>query len=61
MTRYTFADGKITVEAGVYVPLLKRDRRISRDAMLALITKLPCDEKTQTEASKKENPHVWST
>ena len=54
MARYVFSKGKVTVEHGVYVPLLKRDRRASRAAMVALIACLPCDDEPETTTLDKE-------
>ena len=60
MPKYVFSQGKVTVEDGVYVPLLKRDRRMSRDAMIALIARLPRDEEPEIESRDMENAHVQS-
>jgi len=60
MPRYVFSKGKVTVESGVYVPLLKRDRRASRAAMIALMAHLPLDD-DQPDTSiqdKEQRPHV---
>ena len=59
MPRYIFSNGEIAVEEGVYVPLLKRDRRASRAAMLVLIARLPLDDdspETSTQ-DKEQRPH----
>lgn len=62
MPRYIFSGGKITVENGVYVPLLKRDRRASRAAMVALISRLPLDDLPETTTQDKEQrSHVFSS
>jgi hypothetical protein len=53
MAKYVFSNGKVTVENGIYVPLLKRDRRASRVAMVALITRLPLDD-NQSETSTQD-------
>jgi hypothetical protein len=61
MTKYTFSKGRVMVENGVYVPLLKRDRRASRAAMVALLARLPLDDDDQPETStqdKEQQPHV---
>ncbi len=62
MPRYIFSGGKITVENGVYVPLLKRDRRASRVAMMALISRLPLNDLPETTTQDKEQrSHVFSS
>jgi len=63
MAKYVFSKGKVTVENGVYVPLLKRDRRASRAAMVALIAKLPLDDDQPetTTQDKEQRPHVFSS
>lgn len=62
MPRYIFSGGKITVENGVYVPLLKRDRRASRVAMMALISRLPLNDLSETTTQDKEQrSHVFSS
>ena len=62
MPRYIFSGGKITVENGVYVPLLKRDRRASRVAMVALISRLPLNDLPETTTQDKEQrSHVFSS
>jgi hypothetical protein len=59
MPKYVFSQGKVTVEAGVYLPLIKRDRRASRAAMVALIACLPRDEEPEAISQDKENlPYV---
>jgi len=61
MPRYIFSGGKITVENGVYVPLPKRDRRASRVAMVALISRLPLNDLPETTTHDKEQrSHVFS-
>lgn len=63
MPRYIFSGGKITVEEGVYVPLLKHDRRASRVAMVALISRLPLDD-DQPEIitqDKEQRSYVFSS
>lgn len=60
MAKYVFSKGKVTVENGVYVPLLKRDRRASRAAMVALISRLPLDDQPETTTQDKEQRlHVF--
>ena len=62
MPRYIFSGGTITVENGVYVPLLKRDRRVSRVAMMALISRLPLNDLPETTTQDKEQrSHVFSS
>jgi hypothetical protein len=61
MAKYAFSNGKVTVENGIYVPLLKRDRRASRVAMVALIARLPLDD-NQPETSiqdKEQQSYVF--
>lgn len=61
MAKYVFSKGRVMVENGVYVPLLKRDRRASRAAMVALLARLPLDDSDQPESSaqdKEQRPHV---
>lgn len=63
MAKYVFSKGKVTIENGVYVPLLKRDRRASRAAMVALISRLPLDDdqpETPTQ-DREQRPHVFSS
>jgi hypothetical protein len=47
----------------VYVPLLKRDRRASRTAMVALIARLPLDDDQPetTTQDKEQRSHVFSS
>jgi hypothetical protein len=61
VAKYVFSKGKVTVENGVYVPLLKRDRRASRVAMVALIARLPLDDDQPetTTHDKEQRPHVY--
>ena len=61
MAKYVFSKGRVMVENGVYVPLLKRDQRASRAAMVALLARLPLDDDDQPESSaqdKEQRPHV---
>ena len=63
MAKYVFSKGKVTVENGVYVPLLKRDRRASRVAMVALISRLPLDDDQPdtTTQDKERQSYVFSS
>jgi len=54
MARYVFSQGKITIENGVYMPLIKRERRASRAAMVALSARLPLDDEPGTPRQDKE-------
>jgi len=37
MARYVFSQGKVEVEEGVYVSVLRRDRRLTRAGMLLIV------------------------
>lgn len=58
MTRYTFSQGKVIAEAGVYVPVVRKDRRLTRTGVLIVIP--PQDAEGQRESTidmDKENSH----
>lgn len=58
MTRYTFSQGKVIAEAGVYVPIVRKDRRLARTGVLIVIP--PQDAEGQRESTidmDKENSH----
>jgi hypothetical protein len=58
VAKYTFSQGKIAVEEGIYLPLARRDRRLARAGVLLVIpppsaagqlTSTPDKEKTHDE------------
>ena len=49
MTKYTFSQGKVIAEEGVYVPAIRKDRRLSRTGMLIVIR--PQDAEGQREST----------
>ncbi len=58
MAKYTFSQGKIMVEDGVYMPLFTHDRRLSRGTVVALMARLSRDEELGIESRDKENARV---
>jgi hypothetical protein len=56
MAKYAFSNGKVTVEAGVYVPILRDDKPKRRGVLiLACLARQP--ELIESN-SKQEDPHV---
>jgi hypothetical protein len=58
MTKYTFSQGKVVAEEGVYVPVIRKDRRLARTGVLIVIP--PQDAEGQRESTidrDKENAH----
>jgi hypothetical protein len=56
MAKYAFSNGKVTVEQGMYVPLLRDDKPKRRGVIiLACLARQP--ESIESN-SKQEDPHV---
>ncbi len=57
MAKYTFSQGKVVVEEGIYLPLARRDRRLARTGVLIIIPPQPPAEGHPESTLDKENAH----
>lgn len=58
MTKYTFSQGKVIAEEGVYVPAFRKDRRLSRSGVLIVIPLQVAEEHGESRIDRdKENLH----
>jgi len=58
MTRYTFSQGKVIAETGVYVPVVRKDRRLARTGVLIVIPPQGAEgQRVSTIEMDKENSH----
>jgi hypothetical protein len=59
MTKYTFSQGKVIAEDGVYVPVVRKDRRLSRSGVLIIIPLQDTEERDESSINiDKENLHA---
>lgn len=58
MTRYTFSQGRVIAEAGVYVPVVRKGRRLARTGVLIVIPLQGTEgQRVSTIDMDKENSH----
>jgi hypothetical protein len=58
MTKYTFSQGRVIAEAGVYVPVVRKDRRLARTGVLIVIPPQGAEGQCETTINMdKENSH----
>lgn len=56
MAKYTFSQGRVEVEEGIYLPVSPKDRRLARTGVLIVIPS-PSHTGKQIESTDKENVH----
>jgi hypothetical protein len=57
VAKYTFSQGKVDVEEGIYLPVSHKERRLSRASVLIIIPPQLCAEKHPESMLNKENVH----
>jgi hypothetical protein len=57
MAKYTFSQGRVEVEEGIYLPVSPKDRRLARTGILIVIPPQPSPGKHIESTLEKENPH----
>ncbi|HEX3049255.1 MAG TPA: hypothetical protein VHP83_01260 [Aggregatilineaceae bacterium] len=57
MPRYVFSGGKVTVEDGVYTPILRGEKRLTRGVLILAQSVLPTVEPDESTQAKEQN-HV---
>jgi hypothetical protein len=57
MAKYTFSQGRVEVEEGIYLPVSHKERRLARTGVLIVIPPQPPPGKQAESTLEKENPH----
>lgn len=57
MAKYTFSQGRVEVEEGIYLPVSPKDRRLARAGVLIVIPPPPHAGKQPESTIDKENVH----
>ena len=57
MAKYTFSEGRVEVEEGIYLPVSTKDRRLARVGVLIVIPPQSHAGKQSESTLDKENVH----